>query len=153
MAKNKQIMPSIISPGLQVTGNMICDGDVQVEGTIEGDVRARNVTVGESGSIVGHTVAERVVVNGKINGKISAPVVILHRSAKVFGDIAHETLTIEAGAHFEGKCSRIGAEKLEGNSEKTFAAVKRQIHQVSPGAPDEGSESQKAAGSSPSRRP
>lgn len=144
MSRNKQIMPSIISPGLQVTGNMICDGDVQVEGAIEGDVRARHVTVGEAGSIVGHTVAERVVISGKVNGKVTAPNVILHRSAKVFGDIAHETLTIETGAHFEGKCMRLGAEAATVEGEKTFATVKRQIHQVPPSSAEETTENRRA---------
>jgi cytoskeletal protein CcmA (bactofilin family) len=138
-------MPSIISPGLQVTGNLICDGDVQVEGAIEGDIRARHVTVGEAGSIVGHTIAERVVVSGKVNGKITAPTVVMHPSAKVFGDIAHETLTIETGAHFEGKCMRIGADAKSAEDEKTFASVKRQIHQVSPNSAEEAAEKQQAA--------
>lgn len=145
MSRSKQIMPSIISPGLQVTGNLICDGDVQVEGAIEGDVRARHVTIGEAGSIVGHTVAERVVISGKVNGKITAPTVVLHPSAKVYGDIAHETLTIETGAHFEGKCMRIGADAKAGEDEKTFATVKRQIHQVSPSSAEDSAEKRQAA--------
>ena len=137
MAKTRQVMPSIISPGLQVTGNMVCDGDIQVEGAVEGDIRARNVIVGQAGMIVGHTVAEQVVISGKVEGKISAPTVVLHRSAKVFGDIAHETLTIESGAHFEGKCTRIGANESAEEREQTFAALKRHIQQVSP-APEDG---------------
>ena len=132
MAKPRQIMPSIISPGLQVTGNLVCDGDVQVEGSIEGDVRARTVTIGQAGSIVGHTTAERVIVSGKVDGKISAPTQVLHPSAKVFGDIAHESLTIESGAHFEGHCARLGVGDDAREREQTFAAVKQNIQQVSP---------------------
>lgn len=132
MAKPRQIMPSIISPGLHVTGNLVCDGDVQVEGSIEGDVRARTVTIGQAGTIVGHTTAEQVLVSGKVDGKISAATVILHKSAKVFGDIAHETLTIESGAHFEGHCTRLGVGDAAHEREQTFAAAKRHIQQVSP---------------------
>lgn len=145
MMKAKQIMPSIISPGLQVTGNLICDGDVQVEGVIEGDVRARHVSVGESGSIIGHTVAERVVISGKVTGKITAPTVVMHPTAKVYGDVAHETLTIETGAHFEGKCMRISADAKAGKGEKTFATVKRQIHQISPSSAEDSAEKQQVA--------
>lgn len=132
MAKPRQIMPSIISPGLQVTGNLVCDGDIHVEGSIEGDVRARTVTIGQAGTIVGHTTAEQVLVSGKVDGKISAATVILHKSAKVFGDIAHETLTIESGAHFEGHCTRLGVGDDAHEREQTFAAAKRHIQQVSP---------------------
>lgn len=132
MAKHRQIMPSIISPGLHVTGNLVCDGDIQVEGSIEGDVRARTVTIGQAGTIVGHTTAEKVLVSGKVDGKISAATVMLHRSAKVFGDIAHETLTIESGAHFEGHCTRLVVGDDAREREQTFAAAKRHIQQVSP---------------------
>ena len=115
MAKTRQIMPSIISPGLQVTGNLVCDGDIQVEGTVEGDVRARTVIIGQAGTIAGHTTAERVIVRGKIDGKVSAATVVLHQSAKVFGDIAHETLTIEPGAHLEGHCRRADTSVFKGD--------------------------------------
>jgi len=102
----KSAMPSIVSDGLHVTGNMISEGDVQIDGTIEGDVKGRNLTVGVSGSVVGKVIADDVTINGSVTGEIHARAVTITRSAKVQGDITHDIVSIEAGAEFEGRCKR-----------------------------------------------
>jgi cytoskeletal protein CcmA (bactofilin family) len=95
-------MPSIVSEGLHVTGNMISDGDVQIDGTIEGDVRGRTLTVGVNGKVIGKVEAEEVTIDGTIMGEIVASNVRISKSAKVRGDVAQDALTIESGAEFEG---------------------------------------------------
>lgn len=95
-------MPSIVSEGLHVTGNMISDGDVQIDGTIEGDVRGRTLTVGVNGKVIGKVEAEEVQIDGTIMGEISARNVRIAKSANVRGDVAQDSLTIESGAEFEG---------------------------------------------------
>lgn len=99
-------MPSIVSEGLHVSGNMISEGDVQIDGTIEGDVKGRTLTVGVNGSVVGKIIADDVTVNGSVTGEILARAVTIMRSAKVQGDITHDIISIEAGAEFEGRCKR-----------------------------------------------
>jgi cytoskeletal protein CcmA (bactofilin family) len=74
---------------------------------IEGDIDVPLLTVGEQGKIDGTTVAETVRIFGTVNGRVEAKTVRLDKSARVTADIAHETLTIEAGAHFEGKVHRL----------------------------------------------
>lgn len=97
--------PSILSANLRVTGNLVTDGEVQVDGTVEGDVNAGRLTVGEAAKITGNVTAEQVIVQGEVRGAICARSVQLARSAKVAGDIGwRETLSIEAGAHYEGQC-------------------------------------------------
>jgi len=98
--------PSLLSQDLTVKGNVITSGDIQVEGTVEGDVRANLLTVGESALIKGEIVAEDVVVNGKVIGRVRGLKVRLTASARVEGDIVHKTIAIESGAHFEGSVQR-----------------------------------------------
>jgi len=81
-------------------------GDIQIEGTIEGDVRAHLLTVGESATIRGEVIADDVVVNGRVIGRVRGLKVRLTSSAKVEGDIVHKTIAIESGAHFEGSVQR-----------------------------------------------
>lgn len=95
-------MPSIVSEGLHVTGNMISDGDVQIDGTIEGDVHGRTLTVGINGKVIGKVEADEVTIDGTIMGEISAVNVRIAQSAKVRGDVSQDSLTIESGAEFEG---------------------------------------------------
>ncbi|MDF2232541.1 polymer-forming cytoskeletal protein [Albimonas sp. CAU 1670] len=98
--------PSILSSDLTITGNIKTTGDIQVEGTVEGDIRAHLLTVGETATIRGEIVADDVVVNGRVVGRVRGVKVRLTSSAKVEGDIIHKTIAIESGAHFEGSVQR-----------------------------------------------
>lgn len=99
-------MPSIISEGLHVTGNLACDGDVQIDGRVDGDIEARSLTIGDNGVVDGSITADEVHVSGTLNGEINARTVVIARSAHVRGDVAHDVLSIESGAQFEGKSAR-----------------------------------------------
>ena len=61
---------SVLSADLHVTGNMKTTGDIQIEGTVEGDIRAHLLTVGEGATIKGEVIADDVVVNGRIVGRV-----------------------------------------------------------------------------------
>lgn len=98
--------PSLLSSDLTIKGNVSSSGDIQIEGTIEGDVRAHLLTVGESATIRGEVVADDVVVNGRVIGRVRGLKVRLTSTAKVEGDIVHKTIAIESGAHFEGSVQR-----------------------------------------------
>ncbi|MBV2361222.1 polymer-forming cytoskeletal protein [Thalassococcus sp. CAU 1522] len=97
---------SILSQDLHITGNIKTTGDIQVEGTVEGDIRAHLLTVGESATIKGEVIADDVVVNGRIVGRVRGLKVRLTATARVEGDIIHKTIAIESGAHFEGSVQR-----------------------------------------------
>jgi cytoskeletal protein CcmA (bactofilin family) len=98
--------PSVLSSDLTVTGNIKTTGDIQVEGTVEGDIRAHLLTVGEGATIRGEIVADDIVVNGRVVGRVRGLKVRLTSSARVEGDIIHKTIAIESGAHFEGSVQR-----------------------------------------------
>ena len=96
-------VPSIIGSDLKIVGDLKSDGDIQIDGTVKGDIKGHMLTVGEQGKVDGSTVAETVRIFGTVNGRVQAKTVRLDKSARVTADISHETLTIEAGAYFEGK--------------------------------------------------
>ncbi len=81
-------------------------GDILIEGTVEGDIRAHMLTVGETATVKGEVVADDVVVNGRIIGRLRGLKVRLTATARVEGDIIHKTIAIESGAHFEGSVQR-----------------------------------------------
>jgi cytoskeletal protein CcmA (bactofilin family) len=97
---------SLLSADLHVQGNMKTTGDIQVEGTVEGDIRAHLLTIGESATIKGEVTADDVVINGRIVGRVRGLKVRLTSTARVEGDIIHKTIAIESGAHFEGSVQR-----------------------------------------------
>ena len=98
--------PSIIAADMRILGDLETDGDVQVDGQVDGDLRTRSVTIGKSATINGSITGETVNVSGAVNGQINGAKVILASSARVVGDILHDSLSIDAGAFLEGLCKR-----------------------------------------------
>ncbi len=97
---------SVLSSDLTIVGNIKTSGDIQIEGTVEGDIRAHLLTVGESATIRGEIVGDDIVVNGRVVGRVRGLKVRLTSTARVEGDIIHKTIAIESGAHFEGSVQR-----------------------------------------------
>jgi cytoskeletal protein CcmA (bactofilin family) len=96
--------PSILSADVVVVGNLTSGGDIQIDGTIEGDVRSVSLTVGDKATINGEVIADDVVVRGRVIGSIHARRVQLCSNCHVEGNILHEALAVETGAYFEGNC-------------------------------------------------
>ncbi len=106
-APKKRVPPSIISADLVITGNLVSEGEIQIDGTVKGDIQSRELLVGETALIEGEIVAEAIRVHGKVDGQIKALNVSLAKSAHVVGDILHDNLSIETGAFLEGHCKRL----------------------------------------------
>lgn len=94
---------SIIARDVRIAGNIAAGDDVQINGTVEGDVHCVNLTLGESGRVVGSITAETIVVAGAVDGPISATKVALVSTAQVSGDVSYQEVSIEPGARISGK--------------------------------------------------
>lgn len=112
---------SSLSADLHVKGNLRTSGDINIDGQVEGDIRAHLLTVGEGATIKGEVVADDVVVHGRIVGRVRGLKVRLTSSARVEGDIIHKTIAIESGAHFEGSVQRQDDPLATGSSTKKLA--------------------------------
>jgi cytoskeletal protein CcmA (bactofilin family) len=97
---------TVIGAGLTITGNVKSQGDVQVEGEVQGDVQAQYILIGERARITGALIAEEIVVRGNVQGSIHGNVVIIHSSSHVEADVVHKSLAIEQGAFFDGSSIR-----------------------------------------------
>ena len=95
---------STLSADLTFEGNVSGAGDLQVDGTVKGDLRVGRLIVGETGAVEGNVSADYVEVRGRIVGALSGKQVKLLGTAYVDGDITHEQLSIDVGAYFQGRC-------------------------------------------------
>ena len=102
-------VPSILGSDLIITGDIKTDGDIQIDGRLDGNVKAGNVTIGEQGAVNGKITASTVHVRGKITGKVDATSVDLSETANVQADLVQDQLMIANGAFFDGKCTRKSA--------------------------------------------
>lgn len=100
----KSKAPSIISADMVLQGSINSEGEVQLDGKVEGDVRAGSLTIGEDAAVDGQVIAETVIVRGRVKGSIRARQVQLAATARIEGDIVHSALSMESGAFFDGHC-------------------------------------------------
>lgn len=99
-------VPSILGKDIIITGDIKTEGDVQIDGQLDGNIIANHVMIGEQGAINGKISAAKATIRGKITGKIDAASVELAETANVQADIIQDHLVIANGAFFDGKCSR-----------------------------------------------
>lgn len=136
--------PSLISENLHIKGNLQSEGEIQIDGKVDGDVTALSLTIGEKGIVNGEIISGRIMVRGKVKGQIRSQEVQLTKSAHVTGDIHHDTLGIESGAFVEGLCKRSKRplENIE-NGQKQITSKKIQPPtktQTTPAKPNQNSE-------------
>ena len=105
---------SVLGTGVTVTGNIVAEGDLHVDGRIEGDVRCKALVLGESGHVAGAIVAEDARIAGTVEGSIDAASVAVEKTARTSGDIAYDTLNMDAGAVAEGRLSKRGTTGTSG---------------------------------------
>lgn len=97
---------SVIGPDVRIVGDIFTQGEMQIDGQVEGDITCQKLVVGDGACIKGAVSAETVQVHGELHGRITATTVAIAKSAKVIGDITHQILEIEAGADVEGHIAR-----------------------------------------------
>ncbi len=102
---------SVISHDLRIEGELKSGGEVRIDGTIEGDVQATHIVIGEKGSLTGNVAADTIVVHGFVCGDIKARGVELKATAHVVGDTIHGELRVEKGACLDGNFIRTGKDQ------------------------------------------
>ncbi len=112
-------VPSIISTDVVMRGNINSAGEIQFDGSLEGDIKAGSLIIGEKAAVKGEVVCETVTVRGRVEGGIRAKSVSLAATSQILGDILHSSLSVETGAHFEGNC-RHSDDPLSDSSAKDF---------------------------------
>jgi len=93
---------SLISRALKITGQLESSEDIQIEGEVEGDVRAAAVRVGAGAKVRGTVSGDEVELSGTVEGKIEARKVVLTSTAHMSGDVIHKDISIQSGAYING---------------------------------------------------
>ena len=92
--------------GTKISGKLHFDGPARIDGTIDGEVDGKEITIGESAVVTAQVRADSIVVCGKVKGEVIARQRIeIHPTAKLIGNLTAPKLIIHEGAIFEGQCS------------------------------------------------
>lgn len=108
--KNPEVeskLPNMIGPGTRIVGDIETNGDIRIDGNIDGNVHSKGkVVIGNNGVVKGEITCKNAEISGAITGKISATELLsLKSNSKINGEIKTGKLSIEPGAIFTGACS------------------------------------------------
>ena len=99
---------SLIGEGLNIQGDLVCSGSIEVAGIMNGNIKAENLKVLETGSIIGGVKAGKFEVFGFIEGEIYADDIVIGKTATIKGDVFFaENLKIDEGADVDGYIKRL----------------------------------------------
>ena len=117
---------SVIGAGTVVRGNVEGDGSLEIFGRVEGDVSTSGeVVVGEDGVVRGNITAEKISVQGAVQGDLrGTEAVLLERGAKVVGDLSAPRIGIANGALVRGMVRTEGEPALAPNKRASAAVFK-----------------------------
>jgi len=95
---------TLIAAECQITGSITINGNIRIEGKIEGSVQATgDLIVGTSAFVKADIEANTVSIAGEVRGNIKTTDLLeLTATARLFGDICTRQLKIEQGATFTG---------------------------------------------------
>jgi len=97
---------TIISLGVKIEGKVKSNGNIRVEGQIEGDLISQgSIVIGGNGEVNGQVNADIISIAGSVNGTVKAKnKLTIEEKGNLKGDIFTKTLIIKEGAQFDGKC-------------------------------------------------
>lgn len=100
-------LPNMIGPGTKIVGDLHTNGDIRIDGNIEGNVNSKGkVVIGNNGIVKGEVICTNAEISGSLNGKVTASELLsLKATSKFNGEIKSGKLSIEPGAIFSGTCT------------------------------------------------
>jgi cytoskeletal protein CcmA (bactofilin family) len=106
--QNKEV-ETIIGPSVKVEGNFKGDGNVTVEGVVQGSLKTNHILkVGVNAKIKAEVEAANLLLSGEIRGNVKiSDKTTLSRTAKIFGNLETKMLSVEEGAIINGKCTMV----------------------------------------------
>jgi len=97
---------NLIGQGTEITGDVICNGDLRIDGILTGNISSKGkIVIGETGKIKGEISCKNSDISGFVEGKVTVNELLsIKTAARINGDITTSKLAIEPGARFTGYC-------------------------------------------------
>ena len=114
---------STISEDLTIIVDVTSNGELRIDGRVQGNVHCLSLILGESSELKGDVRAEEVLIRGRLIGSVRGRRVI---------NLLHKDLAMEQGAYFQGE-SRRSEDPLAqpAHKQKATATVPQQVHSES----------------------
>jgi cytoskeletal protein CcmA (bactofilin family) len=105
-SKNTEKLESFIGANSVFKGDIETKGTLRVDGTMEGNVNADWVILGEKASLKGDIKARGIIVGGRVEGNLIAEEIVeIKAKGQISGDVSTNKFTIVEGGIFDGRSS------------------------------------------------
>jgi cytoskeletal protein CcmA (bactofilin family) len=97
---------SVIDRDLKILGGgllLVSEGNLTINGVVEGDVLGANVVIGQHGKVTGLVHGETVSILGEVNGTVRGVHVELKDGSHVDAEVHNTSISLDSGAFFEGR--------------------------------------------------
>lgn len=107
-------VPNQMNEGTRIEGNIHCEGNIRIDGTVVGEVHAGGkVVIGPRGLVEGHIFCTQADIMGKIVGNVTVKDQTLVKASGIIeGDLSTCLLGMEEGATLNGRCRVSGPEAM-----------------------------------------
>lgn len=105
-AVSKDDITGFFGPELNLSGKLVFQGAVRIDGKYEGEIEAKGtLIVGVDAVVQAEIKVDKAIIMGEVRGTVDARErVEIGEQGKLYGDIKTPKLIINDGATFEGSC-------------------------------------------------
>jgi cytoskeletal protein CcmA (bactofilin family) len=102
--RNTEKLESLVGAESTFKGDIATTGTIRIDGTVEGNVEADWVVLGEKALIKGDVSARGVVVGGRVEGNLRVREICeIKNKGELYGEIVTAKLTVAEGGVFDGR--------------------------------------------------
>jgi len=110
--KQNAAVPTVISSDLNIVGNLVSEGAIEVAGRVEGNIKCSELNLRPTGFIKGDVFGKFIKINGEIHGVVKAKQVSIGEKGKVHGFVVYETISISEGGVVFGQMKQSDRDDL-----------------------------------------
>jgi cytoskeletal protein CcmA (bactofilin family) len=96
------VEPSYVGRNTTIEGHVVSDGELHVDGSVRGRLRAQLCVIDRYGVVYGDITGEIIHIRGRVMGPIQGGAVYVYAGAHIEGDVYNDTISIEPGAYVDG---------------------------------------------------
>lgn len=105
-SRNTEKLESFVGMNSHFKGDIKSKGTLRIDGSVEGNVDADWLILGEKALLKGDVAARGIIVGGKIEGALTAKEILeIKPKGQVIGDITTPKLMVSEGGILEGRSS------------------------------------------------
>ena len=103
--------PSIIVSDLNISGDLVSEGSIEIGGKVKGNIKCNNVIIRKEAKVNGDIYADNLIVNGFVKGVLNADNVHITESGIFEGQVNYKNITTNPGANINGILNKVNQEK------------------------------------------